>query len=125
GAAGDERGDGFLDVLLDVCRGVDLVGSADLADHQDAVRVGVCIERGDAVDVVHAADGIAPDAGAGALGKPEVAGLPDGLIGEGARAADDADGLAEFALGDVAVDVAGHDADLAPAAALAGAGVGV
>ena len=84
GASGDEGGDGLLDVLLDVLGGFDLVGAADLADHEDAVGIGVLLEHADAVDVVEAADGIATDADAGGLGEAEVAGLPDGLIGEGA-----------------------------------------
>jgi hypothetical protein len=54
---------------------------------------GSLLEEADAVDVVHAADRIAADADARRLREPEVGGLPDRLIGERARAADDADAL--------------------------------
>ena len=58
------------------------------------------------VDERGADDRVAADADAGGLAQAEVGQLPDGLVGQGAAAADDADraGL---------VDVAGHDADLA------------
>src|SRR4051812_22300287 len=120
GAPGDERGHGLLDVLADVAGGLDLVGAADLADHQDAVGLRVVLEEAEAVDVREAADRVAADTDAGGLGEAELAGLPDGLVGEGAGAADYSNGLAPLGLADVGVDVAGHDADLAP-----GGGVGV
>ncbi len=83
---------GFLTLALMYCGRLDLVGAADLADHEDGVGVGVGVEHADALDVVDAADGVAADADAGALGDAALAGLPDGLVGERAGAADDADG---------------------------------
>src|SRR5207237_4867145 len=47
--------------------------------------------------------------------------LPDGLVGEGAGAGDDADRPGALGLADMGVDVAGHDADLA---ARLGIGIG-
>ncbi len=58
------------------------------------------------VEVVGAVDRVAADADAGGLAKAEAGELPDGFVGQGAAAGDDAD-FAGF------VDVAGHDADLA------------
>jgi hypothetical protein len=59
-----------------------------------------------AVNEIRAVDRVAADADAGALAQPGVGDLVDGLIGERAAAADDADAARR-------VDVAGHDADLA------------
>ena len=43
--AGDERDHGLGHLLADVVGGVLLVGPADLADHDDAVRVVILLER--------------------------------------------------------------------------------
>src|SRR5690606_9285623 len=95
--------------------GVFLVGSADLADQQGVAGVGVFLEQAQAVDVVEAAHRVGDDADARALSHAEAGALPDGLVGERAAAADDADGLAGgvAGLGAVHVDIAWHDADFA------------
>lgn len=51
GAAGDEGGDGLFDVLADVFGRFVFVGSADFADHHDAVGVGITFEHLDDIDV--------------------------------------------------------------------------
>ena len=88
-------------------RGGLLLGvAADLAHHQDGVGVGVGLEQRQGVDEARAVDRVAADADAGALADPQVRELPDALVGQRARAADDADAAR-------LVDVARHDADLA------------
>lgn len=84
GLACDERRDGLFYVLFDVGGGFDLVGATNLANHEDRVSVWVCLEEGDGIDVVGAADGISADPDAGALGEAALTGLPDCFIGEGA-----------------------------------------
>ena len=60
GASGDEGGDGLGHVVLDPVGGLDLVGAADLADHDDAVRLRVGLEPLEQVDEAAAADGSPP-----------------------------------------------------------------
>src|SRR6185295_8756537 len=84
-----------------------LLGRApDLADEDDSPGLGVFLEEAQGVDEAGPHDRVSPDPQAGALPEPELRGLPDRLVGEGPAAGDDAH-LAG------AVDVAGHDADLA------------
>ena len=106
--SGDKSGDRFFAVFLDPLGGFLLGGAADLADHDDAARVGVVVEELDDVEVRAAGDGIAADADAGRLAKAVAGELPHRLVGERAAAADDAD-VARL------VDVAGGDADAAAA----------
>ena len=102
----DEAGDRLVHLLLDEARGALLGAAADLADQDDAVGVRIGLEELEHVDEVHAADRIAADADARRLPDAARRELADRLVGERARARDDADvpGL---------VDVARHDADLA------------
>ena len=86
-----KRRDRLLHLLLDELRRALLGAAADLADHDDAVRVRVGLEELEHVDEVHAADRVAADADARRLTDAERGELPDGLVGERAGARDDAD----------------------------------
>src|SRR5690606_26200586 len=119
-ATGDEAGDRLLHMLADVGCGCLFVGAADLADHEDAVGFVIRVEEFEAVDEVHAADRVAADAHAGRLTNAPGGALPHRFVGECAGAADDADRLARFSFVSRLVDVAGHDADLAALAVVAG-----
>src|SRR5690606_9086465 len=106
GDARDIGDDRLRHVRRDVLgRGL-LVGAADLADHHDAAGRRVRLEELEAVDEVHAADRIAADADARRLTETARRRLPDRLVGERARARDDADRAR-------LMDRARHDADLA------------
>src|SRR5690606_31783746 len=110
GAPGDEAGDGLLPPLLRLVgqelRRVLLGRAADLADHDDRLRLVVAQEELERVDELGALDRVAADADAGGLAEPRRGRLPDRLVGQRARARDDADMPAP-------VDMARHDADLA------------
>ena len=99
---------GFLIAWLagEEFRALLLGAAADLADHDDGFGGIVGEEQFERIDEVRAVDRIAADADAGRLAEPRRGGLGDRLVGEGARARDDADraGL---------MDMARHDADLA------------
>ncbi len=102
GDVGDHR---LADVAVDELGRRLLVAAADLADHDDALRLRVVLEQAQHVDEVHAAHRVAADADAGALAEAEARGLEHRLVGQRAGARHDADpaGL---------VDEARHDADL-------------
>lgn len=108
--AGDEADDGLAAVdgvvLAQEVGGVLLGRAADLADHDDAVRVLVLEEDLEAVDEVGPAEGVTANADDEGLAEAGLGGLVDGLVGQGAGTGDDADATA-------LVDEAGHDADLA------------
>lgn len=110
GDAGDEADDGLAAVdgvgLLEELGGVLLGGTANLANHDDAVRLLILEEDLEAVDEVGAAEGVAADADDEGLAEAGLGGLVDGLVRQGAGARDDADAAA-------LVNEAGHDADLA------------
>ena len=91
--AGDERGHRLRDVLRDVLGRLLLGGAADLADHQDRLGPRVVLEHLQQVDLVRADDRVAADADARRLRVAQVRELEDGLVGERAGAADDADAL--------------------------------
>src|SRR5690606_3223090 len=105
GDAGDEADHGLFHVVLGPLRGVDFVRPANLADHDDGVGVGVLVEHLEHIDVLQAVDGIAADAHGTGLAQAKLGDLCHGFIGQRAGTADDADAA-------LAVDVAGHDADL-------------
>jgi hypothetical protein len=123
GAAGDQRAgmahalaggavtpamkpdDRLLHVVLAPARGFGLVGAADLADHDDGVGFRIVVEGLHHVDVLQAVDRVAADADRAGLAQADLGELRHGFIGERAGARDDADAA-------LAVDVAGHDADL-------------
>jgi hypothetical protein len=106
--AGNEADNGLVGrvVLLQEVGGVLLSRTANLANHDDAVRLLVLKEHLEAVDEVGAGEGVAADADDERLAKAGLGGLVHGFVGEGAGAGDDADAAA-------LVDEAGHDADLA------------
>ena len=108
GGAGDEADDGLVGVavLADPVGGVLLGLAAYLADHDDALGLGVVGEALQTVDEVGAVERVSTDAHAGGLAQAHGGGLCDGLVGQGAGAGHHAD----LSLG---VDVPRHDADLA------------
>src|SRR5262245_65127331 len=87
-------------------RGVLFRRATDLADHDDRLRRLIREKHLQHVDELGALDGIAADADRRGLAEPLARGLIDRLVGERARARDDAD-LAWLE------DVAGHAAALA------------
>ncbi len=98
--AGDKRGHRLvLHILLNPLRGILLCGTADLADDEDGVGVGVILEELQRVDEVRALDGVAADADGGRLTDARVRELERCLVGEGAGARDESDvaGLADGA----------------------------
>src|SRR5690606_36671820 len=105
GDAGDEADHGLSHVVLDPARGVLLVGAADLADHDDGIGVGVVVEHLHDVDVLQAVHRVAADADGRRLADAKLGELAHRLVGERARARDDAHAP-------LLVDVARHDADL-------------
>src|SRR5690606_21343011 len=107
-AARDEADHRLGDVLLDVGGGSLLGVAADLADHDDGLRVGVLLEGLQTVDEVGPVQRVAADAHGGRLPGAELGELVHRLVGEGARAGDDADRASP-------VDMTRHDADLAAA----------
>src|SRR5690606_35973620 len=106
GDAGDVGDDRLRHLGSDVLGGRFLVAPADLAHHQHALGLRVGLEQRQAVDEVHAAHGIAPDADTGALAQATPGRLVHRLVGQRAGARHDADAP-------LLVDETGHDADLA------------
>src|SRR5882762_2501174 len=96
GLSGNEADDGLLHIGLNPFGGALFRVAADFADQNDGVRVRILVEKLDGVEKRSADDGISADA--------ELRQLMDGLIGERAAAADDADVS-------LLVDAARHDAD--------------
>src|SRR5690349_7817137 len=74
GLSGDESYDGFLDILVNIIRGRLLGAAADLADHNDRVRIGILVEQAYGVDKCRTDDGVAAD--------PDASGLADAQAGE-------------------------------------------
>src|SRR5579863_10434645 len=107
GRAGDEADHGLLHLAaLDELGAIFLGRAADLANHDDRLRVGVGQKHLEHVDEIRAIDRVAANADAGRLAEPNRCRLGDRLIGQRAGARDDAD----MAL---LVDVTRHDSDLA------------
>src|SRR5260221_10989606 len=104
--SGDESCDRLLHARLDVSRGALFGLAADLADHDYAVGTWIGVEERQDVDEVQARHRIAADADAGGLTNSEGGELAHGLVGERTRSRDDPNPSR-------AVDVPGHDADLA------------
>src|SRR5580700_10415702 len=85
GLPGDESDDGLLHVGLDIrSRGL-LRGAANLADHDDGVRVSVFIKETNRVSERGADDRVASNADAGRLSDPQLGQLPDCFISERPR----------------------------------------
>ena len=110
GAAGDEADDRLraapLGLVLKKLRGVLFGLAADLADHHDRLGLGIGQEHVERVDKFHALDRVAADADRRRLPEALARRLEHRLIGQRARARDDADAAARE-------NVARHDADLA------------
>src|SRR5579864_7390032 len=107
GRAGDEADHGLLYLAaLDELGAIFLGRAADLADHDDRLRVGVGEKHLEDINEIRAIDRVAANADAGRLAEPDRCRLRDRLIGERAGARDDAD----MAL---LMDVTRHDSDLA------------
>ena len=110
GAAGDEADDRLAAAALrfvgEELRGVLLGAAADLADHDDRLGLVVGEEHLEHVDELGALDRVAADADRGRLAEALVGGLEHRLVGQRARAADDADAA-------LLEDVGRHDPDLA------------
>src|SRR5882724_7536559 len=106
GLSGNEADDGLLHIGLNPFGGALFRVAADFADQNDGVGVRIIVEKLDGIEKRSADDGIAADADAGGLADAELRQLMDGLIGERAAAADDADVS-------LLVNAAGHDADFA------------
>src|SRR6185369_13442968 len=106
GDSGDVGCNRLGHVLLDEVRPLFFGGAADLADHDDRLRVRVGFEQPQDIQVIGAVDRVAADADAGGLAEAQTGQLPDRFVGEGAAPGDNTD-LAGL------VDIARHDADLA------------
>ena len=112
GGAGDEADHGQVALAggeifpLEEFGGLDFRLATDLADHDDRFGFGVLQEQLQHVDEIHALHRVATNAHAGALAEAGGGGLRHRLIGQRAGAGDDAHRAA-------AMDMAGHDADLA------------
>mmetsp|Transcript_18078 Transcript_18078/g.41329 ORF Transcript_18078/g.41329 Transcript_18078/m.41329 type:complete len:330 (+) Transcript_18078:381-1370(+) len=106
--ARDEGHDGLVWVAvgLEPLGGLLLGAAADLANHDDALCLGVVGKPLEAVDEVGAVERVAPDAHAGRLAQADSRRLGHRFIRESAGTGDDAD-LA------LLVDVTGHNSDLA------------
>eukprot|EP00043_Microstomoeca_roanoka_P023704 m.259179 g.259179 ORF g.259179 m.259179 type:complete len:275 (-) comp34239_c0_seq1:1149-1973(-) len=110
GAPGDETGGRlvaafFLLILQELGRFF-LGRAADLADHDDRLRLVVVEEHVQHVDMLGTLDRVAADADCGRLAQAHVRGLLDGFVGQRARPRHHTDRPA-------LVDMTGHDADLA------------
>src|SRR5437667_7459999 len=103
--AGDEADHGFFHVRFDPARTGLLGVATDLAHHDHRVGVGVVVEHLHDVDMLQAVDRVAADAYAGRLAQPTLHQLTDRLVGQCARARNDANAP-------LLVYLAGHDADL-------------
>src|SRR4051812_24015886 len=91
GEAGDVREHRLRDVLGDVCRGLLLFVSADLADENDELRLGVGLEVRDDVDERRADDRVAADPDDCRVAEPELRELVADLVRQGPRAGDEPD----------------------------------
>src|SRR3989344_2328484 len=105
GDTGDEADDGLFHVGLAPLGGFGFVRAADLANHDDGIGVRVVVERLHDVDVLEAVDRVTADAHGAGLTQAEFGQLSHGFVRQRAGARDHADAT-------LAVDVAGHDADL-------------
>ena len=104
----NERNNGqFASVVLLKPLGSLFLGlTANLANHDDALSLGVLHEAREAVNKVGAVEGVTTNANNGRLTQTLSRSLVDSLVGQSTGAGNDTN-LA------LAVDVAGHDADLA------------
>ena len=85
--------------------GFGFIGAADFADHDDGVGVRVVIESAHHVDVFEAVDRVAANTDGAGLTQTDFGELGHGFVSQRAGTRDHADAA-------LAVNVAGHDADL-------------
>ncbi len=106
GLAGDERRHRLGHVRFDELRGRLLRRAANFANQQHRLGLRVGFEKPQQIDLIGTDDRVAADAHGGGLAQAEARKLPDGFVGQGAAARDQANraGL---------VNVTRHDADLA------------
>ena len=90
---------------LEELSGILLGATTDLADHDDAVGLGVIEEHVQTVDEVGAGEGVTTDTNDEGLAKAGLGRLVHSLIGEGSGTRDDTDAT-------TLVDETGHDTDL-------------
>ena len=87
----NERHDGLLGLLRRNVRSSLLLHLAtDLTDQDDALGLGVGVESLEHVDKVRAVEGVTADTDASALAQTDGGRLCDGLVGQGARARNNA-----------------------------------
>ena len=91
GEARDVGDDRLGDVLGDVLGGLLLGRAADLAGHHDQLGLGVGLEQRDDVDEARARDRVAADADDARVAEAALGQLVADLVGQRARARDDAD----------------------------------
>src|SRR4029453_1381386 len=89
GTAGDEAGDRLpaaaTRLVCKELRGIFFSASADLADHDDRLGLGIREEHLEHVDELGALHGIAADSDRGRLAEALVRGLEHGFVGQGPR----------------------------------------
>src|SRR5712691_12498629 len=103
--AGNKADHGLFHVGFDPTRTGLLGVAADLAHHDHRIGVGVVVEHLHDIDVFESVDRVAADAYAGRLAQPTLHQLTHRLVGQCARARNDANAP-------LLVYLAGHDADL-------------
>ena len=91
---------------FDVCGSFFFGGAADLADHNDAARFRIFIEKLDGVDEVRADDRISSDSNAGGLADLSLRELAHGFVRQGSAARDDPHVAFQM-------NICGHDPDFA------------
>ena len=104
--ASDKRGHRLGHMLFDKLRGLLLGRAPDFAHHQDGVGIGVGFKQCQQVDKTGTHQRIAAESHARTLAVAELRELPDGFVGERARATHHANVSGS-------VDIARHDANLA------------
>ena len=82
GHTGDKADDGLFHVELAPAGGFGLVGSADFANHDDGVGIGVVVKGAHHVDVLEAIDGVATNTNCRRLAQTDFGQLRHGFIGE-------------------------------------------
>src|SRR4051812_12969729 len=108
GLPADETNNRFLHVLFDIGCRFFFCRSADLANHDNAMCIGIFVEETDSVDEVCADDRIAPDTDARGLADLALRQLSHSFIGQSSASGDHSD--VPFQM-----NMSGHDADLASA----------
>src|SRR5687767_3924396 len=87
----DKRGDRLPAIGFDPFSCLFLSRAADLANHDDAVRIRIVIEHSDHIEMRRPVDWIAANANASGLTNTALGKLPDRLVGQRAAPRDNAD----------------------------------